>query len=179
MIIHIHCAKKRGFAPVAWAIMAAENLPFSHVAIHVMKPADEGYKSINDVFEAVMPLSRSIKFSRWDADYEIVETFKFAVPKEREKKIMSWLLNETGKPYSQVGIVIIMMCMLDKVFGRFAESVRWDGNKSLICSELVARFLRKFLYVSFGEKFDTISLRDVYSVLGKQQKDQYGYIWLP
>lgn len=177
----IHCSTKRGcFNIGAWIIMLAERLPFSHVALELR----DGDKFT--VCEAVVPKSRVIDGGHWRTQYKSIRVFRFYIPESKRDHVLQWFKKQDGLEYGWGSIVVIALGLICRPFEKVFKSVKVDGAKKKICSELVGRFMRRFFGVDFGERPDTISIRDVLRECLKLERQlkrqgpgvQYGNFWI-
>lgn len=158
MIIRICFGKK--FPP--WDIgskilMWAEKFPASHVWIEI----ENSYSCF--VYESVAPKSRRIEKSDHQKHYMSVKEFNMMELNDDESYIARSVINEMMNiKYGFWQILIIGLGLISKTFARWSGRILWNGKKKVICTELAGRFMEAVFKVDFGEKPDTISLRDVY-----------------
>jgi uncharacterized protein YycO len=136
-------------------LMWADGVPFSHCSI---LEAESGL-----VFESVAPKSRKEPLEEWLKHNTVV----YSVEVSASDESLLWLNLQLGRPYSLRQLVAIEC---QKLFKRLKIKLV-NGDKALICTELMAQFLLRYFGVQFSKDPDIISLRDIYRVL-RRLKDE-------
>lgn len=162
------------------AIRKAEGTKFSHASVGIELNMQYGRKFW--IFESVYPKSRVVTLEEWNKHYQMVESISFEVlGKGLQDRMQKRLMALRFLPYSLVQCFLIFLSIISKPFGLWSGKRNWNGETSLICSEMVALFLMSFFDVDFKEKSDTISLQDVHRVVVdlKEKEKSDVSIWLP
>jgi hypothetical protein len=147
-------------------IMWAEKTNFSHSAILI-----NGF-----VYEAVFPKARSISFVEWSRHNQVVHLYAPITCPEQIVKIEKELSEWVGYRYSVIQVFIIGLGLVKKSWDRILSRLHLNGRKYLICTELCGEVLQNNFGVTFDEKLDTLSVRDVFSTLNflkDERKWQY------
>lgn len=143
----------------SWVIKKSEGTKFDHVAILI---TDYG---IEWVYEAVFPNARKIRLDEWKKTFKIIDQYELDLDDLGYLKFISELNSQVGKPYSLIQLILIWT---SNVLGLFESVIRktiWNGNKALICTELVARPIHYALDYNFNKSFDVIDLNDIKKAL--------------
>jgi hypothetical protein len=147
-----------------WAIKEAEGVDFNHFAYL----SDDGY-----IYEAVLPKSRSKMFSEWLKIFKVVRTYEFELEEKLYHKIMRDIYDELDKPYSIFQIISIWISQSLKIASNKFKYFNINGEKALICSELVARPLANNMKIEFGINLDNVGMDELELVLKNTSTRSY------
>lgn len=151
-LVKIVFGKNRNkFAIFAYIIRWIEARGFNHVAVW--------YK--DEMYESKIPKAKKSTVLKWITEYQIVKTYSFYVPKEKEETLDILLSSIIGKRYSMLQNFAILIKKIIPCLD--SESKKWVINREnfLNCPEVGAMVL-KTLYGSFkNDMLDTISLSDL------------------
>lgn len=144
-----------------WAILSPvikrlENVDFSHCAIGL----EHNGKFL--VYESTWPKGKVSEYSEFSRHYEVIHDISFDVPEYHQYKVSKFLDNSVGIVYSFVQLVVIAAGKIHPKLNHWLKNWTWNGNTSLVCTELVARFLDRFTSNQFDESFDYIGCDEVF-----------------
>jgi len=187
-----------------WAIGArlvewAEMVPFSHCYVITGRSED---KATWCVFEAVWPKARAVSYVDWikQGNFPVLETRENLKSDVELRHIENFLGSMVGTSYSAPQLLLIaaqfMGMWLRRGLARILKPIEYvklvtedrlkliegpsfhaNGTRSIICSELVARFI-EFRYGDIKdpvEHFDFVSLADVFYRTAKTEWDAVEY----
>lgn len=155
--IEILCSENKGWlhAIGVWAIKKSEGTDFNHVAV-----LDNGM-----VYEAVYPESRSMSFVEWNNHFRIKKVYGIKMSEAKYNAFMSEVKFNVPKKYSIWQCFLIWLCNSVGVLENYIEKIIWNGNKAMICSELVAWPMQQVLGYKFAESLDTVGMDEIEAAL--------------
>jgi hypothetical protein len=149
-----------------WAIEKSERTNFNHVAI--LLKDDYG---VEWVYEAVFPRARKMRFAEWIKKFKIIKSYNLPLYKYEYFKFITTVHSQIGKPYSIFQCFLIWISNSVGVLEHYIESTLWNGNKSLICSEFVARPIVAAIGFEFENDLDSIGMDEIEFCLNKIAKE--------
>lgn len=152
--VKVLCSENKGWLHKigAWAIKKSEGTNFNHVAI-----LDEE----NFIYEAVFPKSRKLHLKEWEKHFVIIKTYEIKMSKEKYDHFMYEVSKCLNKRYSLFQCFMIWVSNSVGVLEAFIEKTVWNGNKALICSELVAWPIKVVLNYRFSNYLDTVGMDEI------------------
>lgn len=158
MRVTIVFAKKRGWWNlVSKAIMAAENIKYSHCAIVL---ENDGY---SEVYEARMPNSRTVRLDQWIEEYDLIHAYGFEVESIKEQdNVRKYLKAMMKVKYGWEQLLVIGLQLALVPFRKLTKRAVINGKRKLICTELVGLFCKKFLGIKWKKNPDLLSLKEVH-----------------
>jgi hypothetical protein len=139
-----------------WFIRRFDRSKFSHAAIEleITQPV---------VYEFVMPKSKKTFKIDWAKGYKVERSYDFVVPTHLQFDVLQWLNAHVGIRYSMTQIGWIALCNAISLIDKNFNWVPINQSKAMICTELVSRFMERFMTIKFKESHDKISLKDIYN----------------
>jgi len=131
-----------------------EGTNFSHISL-AFRIKDEVR-----IAESVFPRFRFSIFSEWARDYRVVSVYSVSVTDEQFSKILEYAAANDSRPYSILQIANIAVKRMLPFFGRGI-----NHEKSLICSEFVARALGRALPIPHVDDYDSVGLLEVQRII--------------
>ena len=146
--------RKQWYAIGSLILRTVEQMDFSHCAIEI-----DGL-----IYESVYPYSRMMKKEQWLKKYEIVHSFEKNISDELADLMEVWLSNEMmNKEYSIAQLFLIGVTICSKALEKTLIGIEVDGNRRVICTELVGLWLSKFFNKKWTERQDWLSLKDIHN----------------
>lgn len=150
------CQNKKWWAFLSPLIQSVEDADYSHCAIMVATESDI------KIYDAEWPKVRQIEFNKFSLTYRI--KLSIALPDESDARINEmhlWLMMQVGKWYSLWQLILILIAKVCKPLQRWLGHQNPNGSHDLICTELLADFMKQFYGVTFDKNDDLIDLNDV------------------
>jgi hypothetical protein len=162
MEVFIIFSRRKRFNPLGWAIMKAQNLPYSHVCL-LVKTEHAGL-----IYESVWPNARVIDTVSWLKINNPWEYIKLPTPLEPAKvdKCLSSII-ENSRGYSFAQLFLNAIGLINSQLNKWAGTVILNHERYLICTELVGRFLEETYNYNFGEHTDSLDLHDIHKAADK------------
>ncbi|HLD91720.1 MAG TPA: hypothetical protein VI911_12035 [Patescibacteria group bacterium] len=158
MIIGFSRPKGKAFPWFSWVIRAKQGFTrYSHVYVK--------FSSLSIQREIIYQASGtqvnyigSVLFYK---HVHVVEEFEIEISDEQYLKMMQYMVDNAGKPYSIKNILANV----------FRSEKLLDGDEGFVCSELAGDILEKFKGLVFDKPLDIIQPKDVYIVLKTLQNN--------
>lgn len=137
-----------------WFIRRFDSSSYTHAAIEleITQPV---------VYEFVMPHSKKSFKIDWMKKYKVGRSFEFEVPNHMQFEVLQWLNKRVGIPYSLTQLGWIFLCNTISIFDKKFNWMPVNNSKAMICTELVSRFMERFMTIELKESHDKISLKDI------------------
>lgn len=110
--------------------------------------------------ESLFPRFRFSDATEWLNDFRPVSVYSVSVTDEQFSKILEYAATHDSRPYSLLQIANIALKRALPIFGRGI-----NHEKSLICSEFVARALSRALPMPHIDDFDSVGLLEVQRII--------------
>jgi hypothetical protein len=144
----------------SWIIKKSEETNFCHVSI-----LDNFW-----MYESVYPKSRMKYIKDWKNEFKVIRSYEIEMSLVQYASFFSIVNNDMRKNYSLFQCFLISMCNLIGVLESYIKKIIWNGNKSLICTELVAHPIAEVLKYDFEKSLDIVDLNDLVICLEKIAK---------
>jgi len=157
-VVKVLCCQNKGLLHKigVWAIKKSEGTDFNHVAI----------LSEDDlVYEAVFPKTRKLPFKEWVKLFDLVRIYEIKMSKEMYDHFIYETAKCLNKNYSLFQCFMIWVSNSIGVLESSIEKTIWNGNKALICSELVAWPIKEVLKYRFSNTLDTVGMDEIEEAL--------------
>lgn len=148
--------------PKAWykqvgnfLLQLGEQVPFGHVAIELE------YNGECNVYEYVFPKSQKEPREEWNKHYKLVKQYQWRVPEEMQEAVLKFLEKNVGIRYAVEQIFFIGATILLGWTNLIFNKLILNGNRAMVCSELLSKFAEKFWGFIATESHDKIGLKDV------------------
>lgn len=132
-ILIVGFSKSIGIKPFSWLIRLFEKTKYSHTYLKI----SNNYFSDFDIYQASKGMVNHTIEKNFSEENTVVAEFSIPVDLEKKKSILNYARHKLGKPYSMITVLGIFFSKLGIKSSKF-----YDGDKSYICSELVARALK-------------------------------------
>lgn len=164
MIIKMGFSTPKRQNPLSYLIKLIEGTPFSHAYIALrVEPG------INVIYEANTLGLHFKSYRHFKIDNTIIKEYPLQIDNEQYNDLLSFLFNDSGKPYSVYQLIGILVYRIGKVFGKTWKITR-DGTTQQVCSEVIAGILH-VIDPSFVVDFDYATPKDLYQYLEKRDKE--------
>lgn len=155
MYIRVIFTKRRRFNLLAWLIRLTLGTKYSHVALEVF----DG-KTLH-LYEASAFGVVKIAQSFFSEKHKVIYSKTIETNEYKTSKAINFCEEYLGAPY---GYLTIFGLFLNLVFN-IKTKLGVDGNKSVICSELVAKVLTLVDIARFNIKLDYADPKKLYAVI--------------
>jgi|GEM_PF-3756513 len=168
MDVYLVLSKNRKWykKPVSNLLMFFEKTNFSHSSILIN---DGAYQYM---FESVAPISQRIMLEEWVKHYEIVDSIKIDSSFLKSDSSYIFLYSMLGRPYSFKQIFYIAIGIINEAFLHKIKWVDINSKKAMICTELVARFLKYKYDVYLYKSPDLMGLNDIKVIFNIMKKGE-------
>lgn len=156
MKIKVGFSRHKGFAPIGWAIMAAERTKFSHAFIEIRSDSLDR----NLIYHATGSGVYFIGETNFLDQNEVVESFEFEISDEGKKRLLQWAIDQSGKPYGKLQLIGIGIMRTARLFGVTIRNPFQNEGSRYICTELVARALYEAGLVKVCVDYDSWGLKE-------------------
>ena len=136
-------------------LQIGELVPFGHFAIEL-----ETYGEPK-VYESLFPKSQKVNRSEWNNHYELVKEYQWNVPEDLRFQVLEWLEKQVGIRYAVEQIFFIGATILLGWTNLIFNKLILNGNRAMVCSELLSKLAEKFWGFIATESHDKIGLKDV------------------
>lgn len=149
-----------------------EGTDFSHVSL-----AFKINGSVR-VAESIFPRFRFSEFSEWQKNYKPVSIYSVSVTEEQFSAVIAYSATHESKPYSLLQIANIGVKRALPIFATRGL----NNERSLICSEFMARALSKALPIPHVDDFDSVGLLEAQRIIDAMvtmglAKKESGGLW--
>jgi hypothetical protein len=144
---------RSGFVPFAKAIMWFEGTDYSHV--YLKFKSDSLNRTI--IYQASSTMVNFMGSNVFDGHAQIVAEYEIEIPEDSRVALMQMLIDRAGMPY---GIKEVIGIFFYKTLG---WKIFQDGEKSFVCSELVARILYGLAIPGNFSHLDFVTPKDIRS----------------
>jgi hypothetical protein len=151
--IYIGFSYHKGSA-VSGAIKLAEGSEYSHVYIRRQSKYGEY------VYQAS---GLSVNFMNIDIFTEhnvILEEYEFELPDDKREMLISFFIKYAGASYALSSLFKLLTIILGKRIG-LRIKFKGDGDKTFICSELGAFFVKEILGIEIDQDIDFVTPKDL------------------
>lgn len=152
---------KSGFQPFSWLIRGVNRTPYSHTYIKY-------YNSFADrwtIYQASGTKVNYIGETRFNDVEVICGEFEIDITLDTKKKTVQYAIDMVGTPYGVKHIIGIGAVMIARLFGKKIKNPLYDGNATMVCSELVTDILTEILKQGDGLDPETAMPVDVFNFL--------------
>lgn len=126
-------SKAKGFKPFSFLIRLIEKTKYSHVYIKLHNRHFNDY----DIYQASKNMVNHVVEKNFLEENIVVAEYSIPIESALKIEIINLIRYKLGKPYGLATIFGIFFAKFGLVSDRF-----YDGSKTYICSELVARVLK-------------------------------------
>lgn len=153
-VMKVLCAENSEWwhKPAVLGIEKTEGTDFNHVAF---------LTEMNFVYEAVWPKARKSSLDKWKKRFKVIRTYELHLEPNEYQEMMELISLQVGKPYSVFQCAMIWVAQSFAGIQKDVESINWNGDKALICSEFVARPIKKVFNFSFNQGIDSIGMDEI------------------
>lgn len=145
----------------SWLIRTVGKSPFSHAYIRYY----DTYTKTWIIYQASGRLVNMITADNFNKVEKICAEFEIPVSTETRKKTIEWAQKKLGTPYGVMNIVGIGCVIVARFFGKKIRNPFADGEKTMVCSELVDYVME-----------DIFKLGDVYDPATAMPIDDYNFL---
>jgi hypothetical protein len=117
------------------------------------------------IYQASGRLVNMITADNFDTVEDIKAEFEIPVSDDTKLKTIQWAQNKLGTPYGVMNIVGIGCVLVARFFGKKITNPFADGQKTMVCSELVDYIME-----------DIFQLGDVYDPATAMPIDDYNFL---
>lgn len=155
--------KKHSFPIFSWLIRLIEWTPYSHCYIRW----GSEWLERDVVYEASGTMVHFKEGKRFDDKVEVVHLFEIECSSDTRKKVIQKAMDFSGAPYGLKQVAGILLVKMARWIGCDLKNPFSDGNKTWVCSEIVAEILEE-LGVEFSVSKDNVTPRDLFEGLNSK-----------
>lgn len=163
-IVHIVCAENKSwiYQIGVWGIEKIEGTDFDHVSIVLYDNYDGNW-----VYESVFPTSRKIRMADWLKKFKVIKAYKLELTEDQYVIFLEEMLAQLEKPYSLLQCVLIAFYNILGIVNKALNKLKYNGEKSLICSEFIARPIVAATGYEFDKSLDLVGMDEMEECLNK------------
>lgn len=154
-------SKPRKWKPFSWIIMAGFNIPYSHTYIRL-------YASSYDrqlVYQASSTMVNFMNVETFNEEAEVIREFDVQLSDDSYTEMMRFAIDNCGKSYGVKDCFGLAYVRLMELLGKSVQNPFADGNKTYVCSELIAEVLRDYAGQSLAKNPDDMNPKDVFDLM--------------
>lgn len=163
--IIIGFSKPKKWKPFAKLIMFAYKTPYDHVYLKF----NSTMYNRQIIYQASKLMVNFAGVSVFESENIVVKEFTIEIDSSEKIKLMQFLIDNAGKPYSIKEIIGLAWVKFNKFFNKQIENPFKTGNDSYVCSTIISYVLNNFSYVKNIIDYEDMSPEDVYKLLEKGQ----------
>lgn len=111
--VRIGFSRRKGFAPLSWAIMAVERTPFSHAYLKFYSQKMDRWLVYEATGKGVFFKSLPV----FESEAETIEEYELPVSDEARNTLMVFMVDQSGRPYSRAQIAGMLILRLGQRLG--------------------------------------------------------------
>lgn len=165
--IYIGFSRPRSFPVMSWVIKTVERTSYSHVYMRIY--IDQLDKSV--VYHAANLNIHFIGFKQFDKKNETVHEFALKIDDKQKMQIISFCVDEAGKPYGFWQLIGIGVVKFVKIFGKKIKNPFASKDRTQVCSEAIGLILQRYFNIEIDKCLDLLTPKDLYKTL-QQHCDQ-------
>jgi hypothetical protein len=139
------------------AIMKVDDVDFSHAYIKLWSEKYNRYL----IYQASGLQVNFVNQEIFESHNVAVHEFEVEVSDETRTIVMQYAIDRCGMPYSIKELFGFLLVKINSCFGKTIKNPFGDGNRSYVCSELVAEIIRECLGKQLPKDPDDMTPKDL------------------
>jgi hypothetical protein len=162
--IIIGFSKPNKWKPFAELIKGMLNTNYDHVYIKFHSSSCDR----DIIYQASKLMVNFVGVFVFESENIIIKEFEIDISNENYTKLMQFVIDNAGKPYSFKEIIGLTWVNINRLFGRRVENPYKEGNSAYVCSTIVGYIIENFTSQSILLDSQDMSPKDIYDLLEKE-----------
>ena len=163
--IYIGFSKPKRWKPFAQLIMFAYGISYDHVYVRFYSEAYDR----NIIYQASKSIVNFMGNDVFKSENIIINEFEINISDESDLKLMQFMIDNSGKPYSLKEIVGLAYVKINRFFNRKIENPFKTSTESYVCSTIASYILQNYTDIKNLIDYEDMSPEDVYNLLSKEK----------
>jgi hypothetical protein len=161
LTIGFSAPKKNKFPFFSFMVRLIERTPFSHVYMQIEMP-EINHCLIYHASDLRIHFTGENQFNQAN---NTIYKFIFKINKDVYNKIITFCINEAGKPYGFLQICGIMWVKFMALFDKHISNPFVSYDKTQICSEAIGKILIQYMNITINKNLDVLTPSDIFKIL--------------
>lgn len=162
-IVKVGFSKPKKWMPFSWLIMTGYGTPYSHV--YIKYRSDKFNRDL--VYQASGTTVNFMGPAVFADHAQVVREFDLEISEEARTKMITFAIDNAGKPYGVKNAVGLMLVRICEIFGKRIDNPFTDDGTTYVCCELVAAILKECLEIDIEADVNLVTPKEMYDLLTK------------